>query len=251
VPFDDPCRRAAEGYGYTWDSIYFFALADAFRLDHEHTRAGGRFGFNWGLPVFDDASGLGVQFGLSGSIVEEGPQSFVTAGVFYRGDMQQNAAWNVGAVFDWMHDDEIGARVGQVRGKSSVAFSRQNEIGVWGTYSVIDDDDKQGHNSESVNQLNLFYRYLFGTGSDIMIWAGWRSDPESVALGGAYYFPWNDYWAGTVGGYYAFEGDTWNVYSGVVRHWGNRARQDYIGQDRHLPYLPVADNSTMTLFHKR
>jgi hypothetical protein len=116
---------------------------------------------------------------------------------------------------------------------------------------VIDDNDKRGHMAESVNQANLFYRYLFDSSWDVSVWVGWRSEPESAALGAAWYAPINDYWAGVFGGYYAFEGDTWNVYTGFVRHWGNRARQDYIGQDRHLPYLPVADNSTMTLFHKR
>jgi hypothetical protein len=134
---------------------------------------------------------------------------------------------------------------------TSFTLGRRNEIGVWAALSVIDDDDKNGHKAEAVNQANLFYRYLFDSGSDVSVSVGWRTEPESPAVGATWYLPINDYWAGLFGGYYAFDGDTWNVYSGVVRHWGNRARQDYIGQDRHLPYLPVADNSTMTLFHKQ
>ena len=95
-------------------------------------------------------------------------------------------------------------------------------------------------------QLNLFYRYLFDSSWEISLWVGWRSPRDSTAIGATWYAPINDYWAGFTGGYYAFEGDTWNMYTGLMRHWGNRARKDYLGQDRHMPYLPVADNTSMT-----
>lgn len=249
--FDDPCARACDGgYRYTWDNIYFFALADAFRLAGDHTRAGGRFGLNWGLPLIDDESGIGVQFGLAGDVVEEGPQWFATGGVFYRGDMRLNSAWNVGGVFDWMHDDEVGAGIGQVRAKTSITIDRQNEFGVWAALSLIDDDDTEGHKAETVNQANLFYRFLFDSGTDMTISLGWRDQPDSIAIGTAWSVPINDFWAGVFGGYYAFHGDTWNVWTGVVRQFGPRAHEDYIGQHRHQPYLPVADNFSMTLFHR-
>lgn len=240
------------GYSnYSWDNIYFFSIAEAFRLMDENTRAAVRSGLNWGLPIFDDDVGLGFQIGFSGSLAEEGPQWFVTSGVFYRGDMRRDSAWNVGAVFDWMQDDEFEADVSQIRGKTSITLDRKNEIGVWGAASLMDDEDQNGETVESVDQVNLFYRYLFDSDWDVTWWVGWRSDPSSVAVGISTYRPINDYWAGIFGGYYAPDGDTWNVYSGLVRHWGQRATQDYIGQDRHQPYLPVADNTSMTQFTNR
>jgi hypothetical protein len=251
-PFEDACGTAGAGYSnYSWDNIYFFAIGDAFRLTDENTRAAARFGLNWGLPLIDDDSGLGFQVGFSGSLAEEGDQWFVTSGVFYRGDMQFDSAWNVGAVFDWMQDDEFKADIGQVRGKTSITLDRKNEIGVSGAASLIDDEDQNGETVESVDQVNLFYRYLFDSDWDVTWSVGWRSDPGSVAVGINTYRPINDYWAGIFGGYYAPDGDTWNVYSGLVRHWGQRATQDYLGQDRHQPYLPVADNTSMTQFINR
>lgn len=248
-PFEDACGMGLAGYSnYSWDNIYFFTIAESFRLTDENTRAAVRSGLNWGLPIIDDDSGLGFQIGFSGSWAEEGPQWFVTSGVFYRGDMRLDSAWNVGAVFDWIQDDEFEANVAQVRGKTSITLDRKNEIGVWGAASLIDDEDNNGDTIESVNQVNLFYRYLFETDWDVTWWVGWRSDPSSVAVGISTYRPINDYWAGIFGAYYAPHGDTWNVYTGLVRHWGQRATQDYLGQDRQQPYLPVADNTSMTLF---
>jgi hypothetical protein len=251
-PFEDACGMGPAGYSnYSWDNIYFFTIGEAFRLDHENTRAALRSGLNWGLPLVDDDVGLGFQIGFSGSLAEEGNQFFVTSGVFYRGDMRLDSAWNVGAVFDWMQDDEFEADVSQIRGKTSFTIDRKNEIGVWGAASLSDEADQNGETVESVDQINLFYRYLFDSDWDVTWWAGWRSDPESVAFGISTYRPINDYWAGIFGAYYAPDGDTWNIYSGIVRHWGQRAAQDYLGQDRHQPYLPVADNTSMTLFTHR
>jgi hypothetical protein len=251
-PFEDACGLGTGGYSnYSWDNIYFFTIGEAFRLNDENTRAAVRTGLNWGLPIFDDDVGLGFQVGGSGSLAEEGRQWFVTSGVFYRGDMRFDSAWNVGAVFDWMHDDEFETETSQVRGKTSITLDRKNEIGVWGAASIIDDEDQNGETVEPVDQVNLFYRYLFDSDWDVTGWVGWRSDPSSVAVGIDTYRPINDYWAGVFGGYYAPDGDTWNVYSGIVRHWGQRATQDYLGQDRHQPYLPVADNTSMTQFTRR
>jgi hypothetical protein len=240
----------ADAYGYTWDNLYFFAAYEAFRLDYESIRAALRAGVNWGLPVIDDASGLGFQAGFSGSLAEEGSQWFATTGFFYRGDMQSESGGNVGAVFDWMHDGEIEASLGQVRGKASITLDRKKELGVWAALSVVDDKDKFGENTESVDQFNIFYRYLFDSSWDLTVWFGWRSPRDSTAIGGSLYAPLNDYWGAFTGGFYAFEGDTFNVYSGVMRYLGNRARQNYLGQDRHMPFLPVADNTSMTLFHE-
>jgi hypothetical protein len=251
-PFEDACGMGPAGYSnYSWDNIYFFSIGEAFRLDHENTRAAIRSGLNWGLPLVDDDVGLGFQIGFSGSLAEEGNQFFVTSGVFYRGDMRLDSAWNVGAVFDWVQDDEFEADVGQIRGKTSITLDRKNEIGVWGAASIMDEADQNGETVEPVDQVNFFYRYLFDSEWDLTGWVGWRSDPDSVAFGINTYRPINDYWAGIFGAYYAPDGDTWNIYSGIVRHWGQRATQDYLGQDRHQPYLPVADNTSMTLFTHR
>jgi hypothetical protein len=51
----------------------------------------------------------------------------------------------------------------------------------------------------------------------------------------------------TTGGHWGFAADTWHVYLGAVRFLGGRANQRYIGQFRQQPYLPVADNTSMTV----
>jgi len=231
--------------------VYFFGLADVFRISDQHTRLALRAGVNWGLPFFDDEFGLGLQLGGAGSIAEEGPQQFLSGGVFYRGDMSYDAAWNAGVVLDWMQDNEFDSDVAQVRLKTSVTINRRNEIGIWGAAGVLDDEEKNGETAETVDQANLFYRHLFASGWDLTGSVGWRSDPGSIALGGTGTVPINDFWAWSFGGYYAPSGDSWNAFAGLVRHWGPRARQDFIGQDRHQPYLPVADNLSMTLFVDR
>jgi hypothetical protein len=211
-------------------------------------RLAGRFGGNWGLPLIDDSSGLGFQIGGSGSVASAGEQFFVTSGVFYRGDMRLGGAWNLGGVFDWMKDGDFESEVGQLRAKTSITLDGQNELGVWGAVSVMDDQTDRGDTVDSVDQANLFYRHLWSKGYDTTGWVGWRSDPDSLAIGADVSIPLDESWAVVGGGHYAFEADSWNAYVGLALYFGQRARERYLGQYRHLPYLPVADNSSMTLF---
>jgi hypothetical protein len=249
-PVDDTCdalKRA--NTDRSCDNVYFFFLGEAFRLRDQGTRAAGRFGLNWGLPIFNDGNGLGFQIGGSGSYAEEAPQWFVTTGVFYRGDMHCDWACNFGAAFDFAQDDELHADVAQVRGKTSITLDPKYEVGLWGSFSVLDDVNGS-RTVEPVDQVNGFFSYLCDNGTIFTGWCGWRDDPSSFAIGMNTYTPITDHWAGVFGAYFAFEADTWNVYTGLIRHCGERARVDYLGQDRHQPYFPVADNTSMTLFEK-
>jgi hypothetical protein len=165
--------------------------------------------------------------------------------------MRYGAAWNAGGVFDWARDDALGASVAQIRAKTSITLDAQNEVGAWGAVSITDDNGKRREKVQAVDQVNLFYRHLFSNGWDLDGWLGWRSDPSSGAIGADATLPLDDYWAVTGGGHYAFEGDSWNAYVGLILHLGPHAHERYLGELRHLPYLPVADNSSMTLSRDR
>jgi hypothetical protein len=250
--FGDPCDPANfYRCRYTWNAGYVFGVVEGFRFDHDDSRVGGRLGINWGLPLIDDDSGWGIQGGYSGGVAEGGGQQFATAGLFYRGDMRFGAAFNAGAVIDWMQDNAYDTDVWQIRPKASVTLNARNEIGVWGAVNTEDDDKPTGQTIESIEQVNLFYRFLTRGGWDVAPFVGYRDQETEFAVGGNLYVPLTDFWALIGGGFYAAESDSWNAFVGLTLHFGPRARQDFIGQDRHLPYLPVADNTSMTLFLDR
>ncbi len=237
-------------------NTWAFAYYDGFELPGNDYRNAGRFGVNWASPLVSDYVGIGVQAGGSGSVTEDQEQVFVTAGVFYRGDMQLGSAWNVGAVADFLHDGFYDVQVVQVRGKVSYTVDFRNELGVWGSGGVSDDDVNAALRAETVNQVNIFWRHLWNVGLDSEVWVGWRdgqSDADEsnsqsgAAIGARFVYPITDGWALAIGGHNAFDSDTWNVWAGVQWNPGMRARQRFLGQNRHAPLFSVADNTTMTL----
>ncbi len=235
---------------YSWSNAYAFALADGFHQSGDNDRWAGRFGINWTLPVTPDQSGLGFQAGFAGSPAEEGAQLFGTGGAFWRGDARVGPAWNLGGVVDWMHDNDFDSDVAQVRVAVSNTVSLYSEIGVWGTVGVVDDEQRRSgrdRDIEPVGRANLFYRHLFQAGWDATAWVGWRSDPSDGSLGGDLRIPVSDSWSLAAGGHWGFDDETWNIFAGVTYHFGRQARQRYLGEFRHQPYLPVADNTSLTL----
>ncbi len=257
ISYDGRCAPGTFPIEYVpFANTWAFAYYDGFELPANDFRNAGRFGINWASPLVSDYVGLGVQAGASGSVTEDQEQIFVTAGVFYRGDMQLGAAWNVGAVADFLHDGFYDVQVVQVRGKVSYTVDFRNELGVWGSGGVSDDDINAATRAETANQVNIFWRHLWNVGLDSELWVGWRdgqSDADEsnsqsgAAIGARLVYPVTDAWTVAVGGHSAFESDTWNVWAGVQWNLGGRARQRFLGQNRHAPLFPVADNSTMTL----
>jgi hypothetical protein len=248
--FADPCSPFAP-QSYFFDNTYLFATGEAFRQSGADTRQAAHLGANLGTALINDTAGLGLQLGGSGGWAEGGGQTFVTGGLFYRGDSRAALAWNIGAVADWVRDQAFDVDVVQLRAKTSVTLDPQDEIGVWGATSIRDDRTNLGPTIDAMDQVNLFYRYLWPNGWDITGWVGWRSDPSSAALGLDAVMPIDDVWAFTAGGHYGWEGDSWSAYAGVQIYLGGRAVERCIGQYRHMPYLSVADNGSMTLFRER
>src|SRR5262245_30911744 len=61
-PVDDACDAVKRANtDRSCDNVYFFFLGEAFRLRDQGTRAAGRVGLNWGLPIFNDGNGLCFQ----------------------------------------------------------------------------------------------------------------------------------------------------------------------------------------------
>lgn len=228
---------------------YAFGVLEKFRQSGTDSRLASRLGFNLGLPLLIQEYGSwGAQLGGSVSGAESGGQFFFTGGLFYRGAMQLGNAWNFGIVLDWIDDDAFTVDVAQLRIKTGITTAPQNEWGLWGTVSVEDDSTPRFRTMEAVDQLNVFYRYLWPSGTAQAIWVGWRNHPDTAAIGTDASRPLGDLWALATGAYYGFSSDTWNVYTGLVLHFGNHASEQYLGERRFMPYLPVADNTRMTLF---
>jgi hypothetical protein len=235
---------------YSLDNASFFMIGEGFRLNAQHrleTRAAGRVGANWGVPVFGDDQGLGVQLGGSASLAGGGEQFFVSTGVFYRDDVRLGSTWNAGAVVDWIDERNDEIDVFQLRPKTSITLDPQNEAGVWAAFGLTKDTTDDADTARTVDQVNLFYRHLCPNHWDLTGWAGLRNQPDSAAVGGDATMPMSDCWALTTGGHWGFAADTWHLYLGAVRYLGGRAAPRYIGQFPHQPYLPVADNTSMTV----
>ncbi len=255
--FDGQCPTGTYPIEYVpFANTWAFAYYDGFDLPEGGFRNAARLGVNWGFPLFSDYVGFGGQIGGSGSVTEDQEQVFVTAGLFWRGDMQYGSAWNVGAVFDFMHDGLLETQVTQVRGQISYVADFRNEFGVWGAGRTSDDITVSNRVAEPVGQVNLFWRHLWTVGLDTTVWVGWRdgqskadesNDASGAAIGARVYYPLTESWALAAGGHNAFDSDTWNVWGGVEFSFGGLARPRFLGQYRHAPLLPVADNSTMTL----
>lgn len=255
--FDGQCPPGTYPIEYVpMANAWAFAYYDGFELPEGDFRNAGRFGVNWAFPLLSDYMGLAGQIGGSGSVTEDQEQVFVTAGLFWRGDMQYGSAWNVGAVFDFMHDGYLETQVTQVRGLVSYTADFRNEFGVWGAGRTSDDITVSDRVAEPVGQINVFWRHLWNVGLDTTVWVGWRdgqsdadesNDESGAAIGARIYYPLTESWALAAGGHNAFDSDTWNVWGGVEFSFGGLARPRFLGQYRHAPLLPVADNTTMTL----
>jgi hypothetical protein len=230
-----------------WDNLYFFGFMEGFGLNAQHRvedRAAGRLGANLGLPLGHD---LGFQIGGSGSWAGGGEQFFITTGLFARGGVYLGDAWNVGGVIDWIDEKNDEIDLFQIRLKTSVTLDPSQEIGLWGAIGLTDDETDDFTTARPVDQVNLFYRYLCAGCWDVTGWVGWRERPDSVALGGELVVPLDNFWSLAIGGHYAPGADTWNAYVGVLLYPGGGAMPRTLEQYRYRPYLPVADNSTMTV----
>ena len=252
----------AEVNSFTVEFPTIFGVLESFHRSHDFQPIAARIGLNWGSPVIDDNHGWGAQIGGAAATTDDDWQFFFTMGPFFRTDASDGTSWGIGAVFDLLGESDLYWADGdirdrylftlmQLRAKTSLILWSFHELGVWGAKSLPGDSETNGGPFGLANQANVFYRHFSPNNRDVTAWAGWRSDPDSVAIGLDASFALHDDCSAVVaGGHYDFAGSNWNIYLGLALYPGRYWRQPFLGEFRHMPYLPVADNTIMKLIHK-
>jgi len=249
--------------------------------DNNGIHLGANFGTR--LGSFSDATGIGFQLGGSigvynwsgvdydgygSSSIET--QGFITYGFFHKPN--EHSKWNAAIVQDWMLNDNFGTlltnpTLSQIRAQLGYAWNASNEIGLWGTCRVLEDErivPGVGYtNWRPIDTLNLYWHYKWERwGADTTIWIGL---PEQDRLGGSGSL--GDYIAGAAAivplnnrfalytlvtymhpsssaGAAGADEETWNFTIGVSFYPGCNARSNTVAGQCWMPALPVANNGT-------
>ena len=252
----------AEVSSFSVEYPTIFGVFESFHRSHDFQPIVARIGLNCESPVIDDNHVWGTQIGGAAATTDDDWQFFFTMGSFLRTDASDGRSWGIGAVFDLMGESDLYWADGdvhdrylfslmQLRAKTSFVFWSYHEIGVWGAASLPGDNEFNGGSFDLANQANVFYRHLLPHRLDVTAWGGWRSDPDSAAVGFDAIFAHDDDCSAIIaGGHYDFSGSNWNVYIGLALFPGRYWRQNSLGEYRHMPYMPVADNTIMKLIRK-
>lgn len=228
------------------------------------SRIRGQFGASYG--VYDPMGRLGIV--PQADEAEE--QSFVTLGVYKRGDLTCDCdPWSWGIVYDNFHGNQWGVNantidLGQVRYIVGYAVNPRTEIGMWGTFGVYNDEAAVTvagapgvlTTVRAANQANLYLRKDSIYGASLMFYAGamdgadicdWQfgmnglspvSDNLSLYANFNYVIPSAS--QGPIGS----GQEQWNFGVGLVYYFGGKAVSPSVTGHRGLPLLPVATNGT-------
>ena len=232
------------------------------------------------VPGLDDY-GIGWQLGMTygvydfdgavGGSPRTQQQTFVTTGFYRKGNDDQRLSF--GIVYDWMLNNEWGIygtspTLGQWRGQVEYALSEVNGVGLYGCMRDRGsrlDDGPYTLETRAISQVNLFWHHKFDSGADSWLWVGLpereRLDrveggslgdwiiganvqvpiSERLALYGnaEYMHP------SASAGIDASVESTWNVGAGIMWYFGGHAVSQKLNGKCWLPYMPVANNSTV------
>jgi hypothetical protein len=117
-------------------------------------------------------------------------QLFITAGLFRRASY--GSPWQWGVAYDYLSDDYyVNTKYSKIRGEFSFVASSGDEIGVWTSVGVSNDQALLFFNRQPVNTTfyspdlyALFYRYHFANGGAGRIWGGFTGGGNSQAMVG-------------------------------------------------------------------
>ncbi|MEX2286748.1 MAG: DUF6666 family protein [Planctomycetaceae bacterium] len=269
-----------------------FVDYDAFRGISDGTwgNNGIRTGLNYGtaLGAISDATGIGFQAGASVGVYNWSgtdyrptdqnraqTQGFITYGFFHRA--HDDSKWSAALVQDWMLNDNFGIyaqdpTLSQFRAQLGYATGEWDELGVWGTWRILDDTRLVGPLPwdptpvgpvlwRPYGHLSFFWHHKWEpNGADSWIWVGL---PEQGRAGGS----------GTLGDYLVGASanvplcdwlmlctlltymhpsagpgpagsveDHWNFTLGLSVYPRGDARSPTLAGRRWMPLLPVANN---------
>jgi hypothetical protein len=276
---DDP------GCGGLFDNMYVFAAGDGWAGpidDDDANNFGYRFGFNAGVPI-DECRGIGAQFGMSYGVYnfhgrEAGrevssieDQIFLSGGVFKRADLCKECPDRLvaGLVYDHMITDNTGeeaweiGEMGQLRWQVGYATSTSDEVGLFGTFRLWDDEvDGPSNNENGVRALDtvsLYWHHHWCWSADTTLYIGIADDPgdwifgakgevplsNCVSLFGNVHYVLPSASGGSDDDQFAQE--YWNVTVGVAYYPGCNAASKSVAGRRWMPLMPVADNGSFAI----
>ncbi len=245
---------------------------------------GYRTGFNTGLAVFGDSlirGQIGSSYGVYDwkgradlnpaydnhpDSVEQ--QTFVTAGLYKRGDVCAGDRVSWGVVYDHMYDTRWGlfanqVHVGQLRSVFSWARDESNAFGVWGAVRMQHDqtvilDPVSGPSTvRAVDQINAFWHHNWETGGDTTFYIGAADSNASWVFGFNGEVPLSQRVAMYANTAYLIPGsatgpqgnveEIWNVSLGLSFYMGGKAGNSSVTGQYGLPLLNVADNGTFAV----
>jgi hypothetical protein len=202
--------------------------------------------------------------GISQGVQQQG---FVTGGLF--SNPQYLCGFQAGVVVDWMFNENFGVfalnpSFGQLRFQAGYFAFDCNEFGIWGTVN-LDTAHKKAFEIpvafRAVSQASLFWRHIFDSCAETMVWVGFPYQKGLMAhgkragqyiVGGSFSVPLTSCLSVEAHGVYMgptktrssprFMNYDANVCIGLTYAFGNGSNnccQIRVAR----PYLPVANNS--------
>jgi hypothetical protein len=200
-------------------------------------------------------------------------QTFVTAGIYKRGDMSAERdpiSW--GVVYDIFRAERWGVNandinLSQVRGVLGYALNESTEVGVWGTVGVNDDRAAVTvagapgvrRTIHAMNQANFYVKQNFAFGGQVTGYVGVLDGADigkwQVGLLGQ--IPLSPTWSAFANANYVVphtaSGPTgsgqeqFNVSVGLAYYFGGNAQNPSVTGNKGLPLLDVANNRTFLI----
>lgn len=280
---DDCCDDCCEPCCLKWGGDVF-GVVDGWRsrIDDDHSNNfGTRVGANVAMPIGCAWSGqVGASYGVydfhgreraNTNAAEQ--QVFLTGGVFRTADLSSCCwydAFNVGVVYDHMNSDNAGdtaadLRLGQIRVHIGYVWDDCNEFGVFGSAASTDWDELAVDNrgailrTRAMQQANFFWRHVWCSGADTMVYVGCAEDPGEMTFGFRGELPLNDCLWVVAGAHYilpstsggaipinSYAEESWNVFVGLSYRIGY-PRSCGVVPNAWTPLMPVADNGSFAL----
>ena len=211
------------------------------------------------LGIYDSKGRLG------GAPTQSDNQSFLTAGIFKRSNVDNGERLSWGLAYDQLWNRQYGAfaddiTLGQFRGIMGVALNPCNEVGFWGTAhtnsQTIGGVFSPTQSLQAINQYNLFWSHNYSMGARSMLYVGladsksigsWQTGTQFTAPmsqrlslygNSAFMFP-----SSTTGPIGSTE-LLWSVSCGLSYSFGGKAVSRNISGQCGTPLQQVANNGT-------
>ena len=242
-------------------------------------------GFNTGLGIGDFPLRLQIgashgvydfkgRIGLTPTFTDREKQTFFTAGLYKRGDVENGDRLSFGLVYDVLQAKQWGVNsnandisLSQLRGTVGLALTRSTEIGLWATHAL--DTDRAAitvagapgvlTTIHAMNQTNLYVKHNFSFGALVTGYVGFLGgqDIGKRVYGLTAETPLSDYWSvfsninyvspHTPAGPLGSGHEQYSASVGLTYYFGGNAASRSVSGNKNLPLLPVAGNNSFLI----